>query len=167
MPYQLIGITGSNEVKLVEEKDGENETVASFAIQENTYGIVSCCKVEFMGMIKVPMFCVTVVYDFKVKQVVLMNLFLYFNVKEKIYSIELEEKIHDKRIVIDENYGVFPGFKKMVSELERIVRMDVIVGLIGSLIESEKENIRSEMRDMYDFSFKIPEPTINIRDYLK
>lgn len=187
--YQLHGVDNQAQAKIIpvgfvdlEKGERINDTVIRpVEIKKNILAVICGCNITDSYLVstkKLPMFTVNLIYDLVGKTTLLGKLYFFFTITQEVhsqeefinnplngrYSIEFSVDQSNK-IVLDHNFGVYPGLKEIIFKLEEIVKREYMIELIDGLIEEENKKITKEHDYMYDGN--VPKPTVELSNYLE
>lgn len=187
--YQLHGVDNESQAKIipvgfVDLSKGEriNDTVIRpFEIKKNIMGVICGCNITDSYLVstkKLPMFTVNIIYELVGKTTLLGKLYFLFTITQPVtsqeefinnplngrYSLEFGVDQTNK-VVIDHDFGVYPGLKEIIFKLEDIVKSSYMTELFDDIVNEENKKIKGEHDYMYDGS--VPKPTINLSNYLE
>ena len=184
--YTVIPVDGKKAIKIKQidviklglNKSINDTLIERYEIAKNVFGEIYACNILDKFLIsnkKLPILYINVKYELSLKSILLLRMFLYFDIqmdiksKKELINYELsgeftiEAKIQEKQIVLDE-LDSFPGREDVLNKLKSLTTNVEMVEVISNLIEVENEELKKRYEEEFKY-FTIPKNVISLRDY--
>jgi len=152
--------------------------IKRFELKKNLIADVFACNISdthLMSTKKLPILCTVISFEKSIRKIPLVKMYLYFTITSKIKSgkqlfkkqlkgdFNLELKLGDSIMKLDEEFKNYPGNSEIVKWMEKYVRNEEMINMFDELIEIEQNKLRKEYGSIFE-NLKPIEPTISFRN---